>query len=128
VILRLDLSEHSTSVPFSPIIALGTLRVDIIGRASLAETLDLETLNVIPIDGYNSIVIGRISTIVYEMSLDSTPFSTDGIVTVHLTIIVFVVHSNNIGSPGQIDTVSQGRSSDIIFFPPVCHQTAIVPL
>ena len=122
--MTLNFAEHTTSVPFSPIIVLGTSRVDTIGRVPLDESL--ETLNVIPIGGYDSIVIGSILAVVYVTVLDPTPFSTSGIVTVHLIIIVNVVHSNNNGSPGQTDTMSRGRSGDIIFFLPVRHQIAVI--
>ena len=124
VMLTLDLAEHSTSVLFSPIIVLGTSKVDTIGRVPLDESLEI--LNVIPIGGYDSIVIGSILAVVYVTVLDPTPFSTSGIVTVHLIIIVNVVHSNNNGSPGQTDTMSRGRSGDIIFFLPVRHQIAVI--
>ena len=126
VMLRLDLAEHSTSVPFSPIIVLGTSKVDTIGRVPSDESL--ETLNVIPIGGYDSIVIGSIIRVAYEIVLDPTPFSTSGIVIVHLIIVVNVVHSNNNCSPGQTDTVSRGRSGDIIFFLPVRHQIDVIAL
>ncbi len=87
-----------------------------------------ECVNVMPIGGYDStITLDATICDVCVIVRDPTPFSTSGIVTVHLTIVVFVVHSNNNGSPGQTDTVSCGRPGDIIFFPPVCHQTAVVP-
>ena len=124
VMLTLDLAEHSTSVPFSPIIVLGTSRVDMIGTVPLGESLEI--LNVIPIGGYDSIVIGSILAVVYETILDPISFSTSGIVTVHLIIVVNVVHSNNNGSPGQTDTTSRGRSDDTIFFLPVGHQIAVI--
>ena len=90
--MTLNFAEHTTSVPFSPIIVLGTSRVDTIGRVPLDESL--ETLNVIPIGGYDSIVTGGIITVVVdETVLDPTSFSTSGIVTVHLREVVNVVHA-----------------------------------
>ena len=124
VMLRLDLAEHSTSVPFSPVIVLGTSRVDTIGRVPLDESLEI--LNVMPIGGYDSIVTGGIITVVvYVTVLDPTSFSNSGIVTVHLREVVNVVHSNNNCSPEHTDTVSRSRSGDIIFFLPVRHQLQI---
>ena len=127
VMLTLDLAEHTTSVPFSPIIVLGTSKVDMIGTVPLGESLEI--LNVIPIGGYDSIITGDIIAVVVDVTvLVPISFSTSGIVTVHLREVVNVVHSNNNGSPGQTDTVSRGRSDDIIFFLPVRHQTDVIAL
>ena len=115
--LRLDLSEHSISVPFSPIITLETARVDIMGRVPLAESL--ETLNEMPIGGYDTIVIGGIIIVVYETVLDPTPFSTSGTVTVHLRIVAFAVQLNNNCSSEQADTVFWGRSREIVLSCPL---------
>ena len=127
VMLTLDLAEHTTSVPFSPIIVLGTSKVDMIGTVPLGESLEI--LNVIPIGGYDSILTGDIIAVVVDVTvLVPTAFSTSVIVTVHLIIVVNVVHSNNNGSPGQTDTTSRGRSGDIIFFLPVRHQIDVIAL
>ena len=117
LMLRCDLGEHSISVPFSPIVTLETARVDIRGRVPLAESL--ETLNEMPIGGYDSIVIGSIDTVVYETPLNATSFSTSGTVTVHLRIVAFVVHLNNNCSSEQAATVLWGRSSEIILSCPL---------
>ena len=104
------LVKHSTMVPFKSVVMLVTDKFDTSGSVPLGESLEI----VSEVSGL--ILMGSIIRVwICETITDANPFSTRGIVMLHLRAVAFALHVNVNPSPRQTDTLSWG--SKIRSFP-----------